>query len=116
MSISSLSILSSLLTTMACLLIVAIMRYTPQDITFTNGVSVSAGTVVTGNMSSTYSDEALFPDAASFDPLRFANMRADGERSRRHYVSTSPADIGFGHGRHAWCVIRVHCTSKEGAE
>ncbi|EPT04775.1 hypothetical protein FOMPIDRAFT_1112759, partial [Fomitopsis schrenkii] len=79
----------------------AIMRYTPQDITFTNGVSVSAGTVVTGNMSSTYSDEALFPDAASFDPLRFANMRADGERSRRHYVSTSPADIGFGHGRHA---------------
>lgn len=75
--------------------------------TFSNGVSIPAGTIVTGAMTSTHRDETLFPNAASFDPMRFAKMDGESDWSRRHYVSTSPIDIGFGHGKHAWCVAHL---------
>ena len=84
---------------------VSIVRCTLQNITLANGVAIPAGSLVTGAPTSTHRDEALFPDADTFNPLRFANMVNDSERSRRHYVSTSPADIGFGHGKHAWYVV-----------
>lgn len=82
---------------------VSIIRYTLEDIMLANGARVPAHTFVTGTATSTHRDEALFRDAAAFAPRRFAD--GDSERGgRRHYVSTSPADIGFGCGKHAWCV------------
>lgn len=89
-------------------MIVSLMRYTLQDITLPNGVSIPAGSLVAGAATSTHHDETLFPDASSFDPLRFANMISDGQRIRRYYVSTSSTDIGFGHGKHAWCVPFIY--------
>ncbi|KAH9841115.1 cytochrome P450, partial [Rhodofomes roseus] len=79
----------------------AILRFTLQDVLLSNGTLLAAGTLVTGVMRSTHLDEANFPDAATFDPARFSSMSGEGSKNRRHFVGTSPTDIGFGHGRHA---------------
>ncbi|KAH9829922.1 cytochrome P450, partial [Rhodofomes roseus] len=85
----------------SCSLPVAPIRYTLQDVLLSNGTLLPEGTLVTAVMRSTHLDEANFPDAATFDPTRFSSMGGEGSKNRRHYVGTSPTDIGFGHGRHA---------------
>ncbi|TFY62349.1 hypothetical protein EVJ58_g3930 [Rhodofomes roseus] len=60
----------------------AILRFTLQDVLLSNGTLLAA-------------------DAATFDPARFSSMSGEGSKNRRHFVGTSPTDIGFGHGRHA---------------
>ena len=50
-------------------------------------------------------DEALYEDAETFDPWRFARMReSEGESTKHQFVNTSVHYIPFGHGRHAWYV------------
>ena len=48
-------------------------------------------------------DEALYEDAETFDPWRFARMReSEGESTKHQFVNTSVDYIPFGHGKHAW--------------
>ncbi|KAH9829890.1 cytochrome P450 [Rhodofomes roseus] len=84
----------------SCLLPMAPLRFTLQDVLLSNGTPLSAGTLVTAVTRSTHLDDANFPDTATFDPTRFSSMSEEGSKNRRCYVSTTPTDIGFGHGRH----------------
>ena len=52
-------------------------------------------------------DDAVYADAHTFDPFRFARMHeaeGDAEGTKYQYASTSPDYLAFGHGRHGWCV------------
>lgn len=76
-----------------------------KDITLSDGTFLSKGTLVVAAAHSTHHDEANYPDAATYNPFRFAKMREDeGEGLKHQFVNTSLDYISFGHGRHAWYV------------
>ena len=78
-----------------------------KDVTFSNGTYIPEGTIVAAITTSTHHDEENFENADAFDPFRFFRLREEGEITKHHYVSTSPANIGFGHGKHAWSVSAI---------
>lgn len=76
-----------------------------KDVTFSDGTYIPEGTIVAAATASTHHDDKNYEDAGVFDPFRFSKLREqEGEITKHHYVSTSSTDIGFGHGKHAWCV------------
>lgn len=76
-----------------------------KDVTFSDGTYIPGGTIVAAVATSTHRDGQNYTDADVFDPFRFSRLREqEGEISKQHYVSTSPTNLGFGHGKHAWCV------------
>ena len=77
-----------------------------KDVTFSDGTYIPEGTIVAAVATSTHRDIENYENADVFDPFRFSRMRErEGEITKHHYVSTSPTNIGFGHGKHAWCVL-----------
>ncbi|KZT73268.1 cytochrome P450 [Daedalea quercina L-15889] len=81
---------------------ISVFRRAMEDITFSNGTYIPEGTVVAAITTSTHHDEGNYENADVFDPFRFSRLREqEGEITKHHYVSTSPANIGFGHGKHA---------------
>ncbi|KAF9047886.1 cytochrome P450 [Panaeolus papilionaceus] len=81
-------------------LIVALSRIALQDFTFSNGVTIPKGTVVSASAITNHMDESVFPDPHTFDPLRFVKMAADSD-SKSHDLTAIGMDLlVFGHGRH----------------
>ena len=75
--------------------------------TFSNGVTIPAGTQVSLPGSATHTDEKIYPNPDEFDGFRFAKpQESEGDASavtnRRQMISISPEYLTFGLGRHAW--------------
>ncbi|KAK1561572.1 cytochrome P450 [Colletotrichum navitas] len=79
---------------------VTLNRFTVKDVTFSDGTFIPKGVRVgtdTGyRLSPEYYDSPL-----KFDPYRFYKWRDTTKDSLAHLVSTSPQQMGFGHGQHA---------------
>lgn len=83
--------------------IVTVTRKAMQDVTFSNGTTIPAGTMVVAAATATHMDEGNYANATTFDPWRFSDMREeDGESLKHQFVSTSVEYVSFGHGKHAW--------------
>jgi len=85
---------------------VRLNRVALRPFTFSNGVTVPAGTLVSVPASAIHTDEEIFPNPEEFDGFRFAKLRErDGDAmavARYQATSTSWNNLEFGHGRHAW--------------
>jgi cytochrome P450 len=84
--------------------LLAVSRLALRPFTFSNGVTVPAGTLVSIPASTTHTDERIYPNPDEFDGFRFAKLRESGEEdtmtSRYQTVSTSSEHLAFGIGRH----------------
>ncbi|KAF9475570.1 cytochrome P450 [Pholiota conissans] len=73
-----------------------------KDFTFSNGVTVPAGTHMAVATNATHVDGNLYSDPDRFDGFRFANKREEeGESLKHQMVSLSHEYVTFGTGRHA---------------
>jgi cytochrome P450 len=79
-----------------------------RPFTFSNGVTVPAGTLISIPARDAHRDERILPLANpdKFDGFRFAKLReseGDSETTIRYQaVSTSNEHLPFGLGRHTW--------------
>jgi hypothetical protein len=84
---------------------VPLTRLVLRPFTFSNGVTIPAGTLIAAPGSAVYTDEANYHDPDTFDGFRFAKLReSEGDKttSRHQTVSTSSEHLAFGLGRHTW--------------
>jgi cytochrome P450 len=83
---------------------VSVDRLAMRPFTFSNGVTVPAGTLISIPASAAYRDEKIFPSPDKFDGFRFAKLReTEGDTTSRYLaVSTSNEHLSFGLGRHTW--------------
>ena len=84
---------------------VSMTRLALRPFTFSNGVTVPAGTLISIPASATHRDERAYPNPDEFDGFRFAKLReseGDTTTSRYQTVSTSSEYLAFGLGRHTW--------------
>jgi len=87
------------------LLQVGVTRIAIRPFTFSNGVTIPAGTMVAAPSSAIHVDEEIYPNPDKFDGFRFSGLHdSDGNvaRTGNSAVSTSPNHLAFGLGRHAW--------------
>ncbi|TQN68884.1 Cytochrome P450 monooxygenase eqxH, partial [Colletotrichum shisoi] len=76
-------------------------RVATRPVTLPNGLQLQKGERCVGDIGKMH-DPAVYPDPETFDGRRFARMRGDPVLDgQAHLVSTSPAQLGFGHGKHA---------------
>ena len=70
-----------------------------------DGTFIPKDTLLAAAAYPTHFDDSIYENASVFDPFRFSRLReAPGESTRHQFVTTTDDSIGFGHGRHAWCV------------
>ena len=84
---------------------VIMTRLALRPFTFSNGVTVPAGTLVTVPASAIHADERNYPNPDKFDGFRFSRLReSEGNTATSRYqaVSTSTENLAFGLGRHTW--------------
>ncbi|KAH9070838.1 cytochrome P450 [Lactarius deliciosus] len=90
--------------------IVALIRMALRPFTFSNGITVPAGTYVAAPVGAVHADEEVYTNPDEFDGFRFARLRESSEAlaaSKHQAGVTSPAHLSFGHGRHAWTARQV---------
>lgn len=80
-------------------------RKTLKPVTFSSGITVPAGVLLSASAAATHLDEELFDNPNVFDPWRFMGSSGDA----RSFVSLSPDYIVFGQGKHAWYVFVSIC-------
>ncbi|KAI0280021.1 cytochrome P450 [Russula aff. rugulosa BPL654] len=83
--------------------VLPVTRLALRPFTFSNGVTVPAGTIVAIPASSTHTDERNHSNPDKFDGFRFAKLREiEGHTAATKYqsVSTSTEFLAFGLGRH----------------
>jgi cytochrome P450 len=81
------------------------IRLVLRPFTFSNGVTIPAGTHIAVPGSAAHRDEAIYHDPDTFDGFRFVKLReseGDTTTSRYQSVSTSSEHLAFGLGRHTW--------------
>jgi len=87
---------------------VGLKRLALRPFTFSNGVTIPAGTLLGLPLHSVHTDEDIYSNAHEFDGFRFFKLREkegdDVLAARHQFVTTSPELLGFGLGRHAWWV------------
>jgi len=84
--------------------IMSMHRLAVRPFTFSNGVTVPAGTHVAAPSSAIHMDEEIYSNPEQFDGLRFFKMSdLDGDVAEAKYqaVTTSPEHLPFGFGRNA---------------
>ncbi|KAI0000304.1 cytochrome P450 [Russula vinacea] len=82
----------------------ALTRVALRPFTFSNGVTVPAGTLVSVPACAIHTDERIYPKADEFDGFRFAKLcksEGDSMTSKYQSVSVSSEHLAFGLGRHA---------------
>ena len=83
-------------------------RLVLRPFTFSNGVTVPAGTVVSIPAAAAHTYEGNYSNPYEFDGFRFAKLRkAEGGAAESKFLSVSPTSeyLPFGLGRHAWWVF-----------
>ena len=84
-----------------------------RPFTFSNGVTVPAGTFVTVPGTAVQTDERTHTNPDEFDGFRFARL-CEGEgkttASRNQTVSVSHDHLAFGLGQHTWYALQVPCS------
>ena len=86
-------------------LLVSMTRLALRPFTFSNGVTVPAGTLLSIPASAAHTDEESYPNPDEFDGFRFARLcesERDTVTSRYQAVSTSSEHLAFGLGRYTW--------------
>lgn len=89
---------------------VVMNRLALRPFTFSNDVTIPAGTLVAIPASAAHKDERIYPNPDEFDGFRFAKLRESercdavtGNTTSRHQVtSISTEQLAFGLGRGAW--------------
>jgi hypothetical protein len=78
-----------------------------RPFTFSNGVTIPAGTLVSAPSGTIHKDGEFYPNPEEFDGFRFVKLRElNVDAMARHQAfSTSPDHLTFGYGRHTWCVL-----------
>jgi hypothetical protein len=81
-----------------------IKQVMPEDgVTLPDGVHVPKGTWLGIPVEAIHRDETIYPDARSFDALRFARMSVEGESNKSlDAAETSDTYMFFSYGRSAW--------------
>jgi cytochrome P450 len=85
--------------------LVVMGRLALRPFTFSNGVTIPAGTLVAVPASAAHMDERIFPNPEKFDGFRFAKLReSEGDTAIGRYqtVSVSSEQLAFGLGKHTW--------------
>ena len=98
-----------------CFFTVSLTRISLQPFTFSNGVTIPAGTFVTVPGTAVQTDGKLHADSGEFDGFRFAKLREiEGDTTTASkYQSVSPSSeyLVYGLGRHSWWVLYAACYS-----
>jgi cytochrome P450 len=83
---------------------VGVTRLALRPFTFSNGVTVPAGTTIAAPAIAIHTDGDIYPNPETFDGFRFAKLREhDGVPViGQQATSTSAEYLPFGYGRHAW--------------
>jgi hypothetical protein len=83
--------------------LVAMRRLVMSDIHLSNGTVLPAGTSIAAPSWAVTRDDALFPDAETFDGFRFSKLRENspGEENKHQFVMTGPDSLAFGYGTQA---------------
>ena len=83
---------------------VTVSRLALHPFTFSNGVTIPPGTLVSVPGCVIHTDEEIYPNPNEFDGSRFVKLRErDVEGAARHQaLSTSVDHVTFGLGRHTW--------------
>ena len=83
---------------------VTVSRLALRPFTFSNGVTVPAGTVITTPSDMIHKDAEIYPNPEEFDGFRFAKLReSDGVAVPGYQATSTSAEyLPFGYGRHAW--------------
>ncbi len=79
-------------------------RLVSRPFTFSNGVTVPVGTIVSVPAGAIHTDERIFSNPDEFDGFRFSKLReTEGDTTSRYQsVSGSNEHLPFGLGRHMW--------------
>ena len=78
-----------------------------RPFTFSNGVTVPAGTLIAVPSGVIHKDEEIYPNPEEFDGFRFAKLRERNVDAMARHQALSPSVdyLTFGYGRHAWWVL-----------
>jgi len=76
-------------------------RLVLQPFTFSNGVTVPAGTEIAIPSCAAHRDERVFANPDVFDGFRFSKLRESEGGNRYETVTVSQEQLSFGVGRHA---------------
>ena len=80
-------------------------RLALRPFTFSNGITIPAGTFVAVPASAAHRDERIYGNPDEFDGFRFAKLReseGDDAAGRHQMISTSTENLTFALGRHTW--------------
>lgn len=75
-----------------------------KPISLSDGTHLPAGTNIIAPQAGISNDERFFPNASTFDALRFYRLRQEAEGTsgnRWQFTSISDTNINFGAGKHA---------------
>lgn len=91
-------------------LVVSMSRKAVRDYTFADGTFIPKGTMVVAATHCLHFEADRYGDPAVFDPRRY-----DGLSSSKDNLTTMNDHYwSFGHGQHAWCVLRSSCDQSKG--
>jgi len=79
-------------------------RLALRPFTFSNGVTIPAGTQIAAPCGAIHMDEEIYSNPQHFDGFRFSklsDLEGDVADTKYQAVSTSPEYMAFGFGRHA---------------
>jgi cytochrome P450 len=82
---------------------VSVTRLALRPFTFSNGVTVPPGTLISVPSGAVHKDEEIYPNPNKFDGSRFMKVRKHNVEAMTRYqaLSTSVDHLTFGYGRHA---------------
>lgn len=88
---------------------VRMQRLVLKPMRFSDGTTIPAGTQVAVPALSPLQDPDIYSDPLSYDPYRFARLRAGqvtdplkyGSKELYQFISVTKENMGFGYGRHA---------------
>jgi len=83
-------------------MLVVMLRKVMNPFTFSNGVTVPKGTTITAPIGAIHMDNDLYPNAETFDGLRFSKLRQQSDSAKLHAANTSNEFLYFSHGKHGW--------------